>query len=195
MGVTRPGDCRRWKRFRSISTAPQVRDEVAPDQPPTAMKDEALNQDTVLLWIPPHRSRPRGVIELLMTLLLGVILVFAACDSKSAEKSYAAVYEVEVADQERFFVALATESQIEMAEKWMAEGRVGVLHGTVARGNGGFNDPYDWHLDPATVSFPDMAMEVCDGRPESDVQADVDYWVERIGYYCPWGARLVRRVV
>lgn len=162
--------------------------------PETAMTSLKANESSVLLWIPPHHSHPRGAAELLLAALLFVILFFVACDSERNDApSYAGLFEVEVAGEERFLLALASEDQVEMAMQRMQDGTVGVIHGSVVRGDGGFNDPYDWHLDPATVTFPDLAMEVCDGRPQF-VQDDLDYWVDTIQYYCPWGAQIVRRV-
>ena len=158
------------------------------------MNELNVNESNVLLWIPPHRFYPRGIAELLLAALLFVLLFFVACDHDGNDgASYAGVFEVEVTGQERFFIALNDEAQVDLAMQRMEEGTIGVIHGTVVRGDGGFNDPYAWHLDPATVTFPDMAMEVCDGRPQF-IQDDLDYWVDTVRYYCPWGAQIVRRV-
>lgn len=130
-----------------------------------------------------------------MKRLLWLVLLLAACDT-SGER-FEAVYEVEVGTfdgPERFHLAVATPTQAAIADEALASGRVGVVTGSVVRGDGGFNGGYSWHLDPATVAFPDLATEVCDGRPRSDVEADLDYWVDTVGMYCPWGAEVVRRV-
>ena len=127
-------------------------------------------------------------------LLLALLLALAACDT---EGSSLAVYDVEVDTldgPETFHVAVASDSQIADADAALAAGRVGVIHGTLAAGDGGVNDGYSWHLVPETVSFPDVAIEACDGRPRSDVEGDLDYWIDTVGIYCPWGARLTRRV-
>lgn len=58
--------------------------------------------------------------------------------------------------------------------------------GPVIAGNGGFNGPWSWHLDPARTRFVEAAIEVCDGRP-SDVEGDRAAYTQ----YCPWGARVV----
>ena len=60
--------------------------------------------------------------------------------------------------------------------------------GPLLRGDGGFNAPWAWHIDPAAVRFTEVAIEVCDGRP-SYVQEHVDDYLS-IGY-CPWGGRVV----
>ncbi|HYE57150.1 MAG TPA: hypothetical protein VD948_01545 [Rhodothermales bacterium] len=129
--------------------------------------------------------------RLLLAGLAGLLL--SACDSDSTPPPGVATFEVEV-NKERFYVAMATEAQAAEARTHLASGREGVLHGALVRGNGGFNTGYRWHLDPASVSFPDAAIEVCDGRPRSDVESDLDYWINTVRYYCPWGAKIVREV-
>ena len=66
---------------------------------------------------------------------------------------------------------------------------LGVVAGRIVRGDGGFNTPWSWHLDPASIEVPQVAIEVCDGRP-SMVQGDLDYWVDTVRTYCPWAARV-----
>lgn len=131
--------------------------------------------------------RSRSVIFLLAALAIG------ACD-REEQSPIRATYEVEVAGQESFRIGLVDDEQIAAAESMRTEGRRGIVHGRVRRGDGGFNDPYSWHLDPASVTFPDLAIEACDGRPHSDVERDVDYWVDNLMFYCPWGSRIVRRL-
>jgi hypothetical protein len=58
--------------------------------------------------------------------------------------------------------------------------------GPLRRGNGGFNAPWSWHLDPREVRMTEAAIEVCDGRPSYVEGHLADYPT-----YCPWGARIV----
>jgi hypothetical protein len=58
--------------------------------------------------------------------------------------------------------------------------------GPLRRGDGGFNAPWSWHLDPAEVRLVEAAIEVCDGLP-SYVEAHLSDYPR----YCPWGARIV----
>ena len=67
------------------------------------------------------------------------------------------------------------------------------VNGEIERGHGGFNTGYSWHLDPATVEFVDLTIEVCDGMP-SFVEENVDYFVDTVKQYCPWGAKVVSEV-
>lgn len=104
------------------------------------------------------------------------------------------VFEVEVAGQETFRIALLDPARIAAAEQMLDSGREGIVYGELARGDGGFNAPYSWHLQPETVTFPDLTAEACSGRPRSDVEADPDYWIDSLGTYCPWGSRIIARV-
>lgn len=65
--------------------------------------------------------------------------------------------------------------------------------GDLARGDGGFNAGYRWHLVPRSVRFVELAMELCDAAP-SWVESNVDEWVEDIRVYCPWQARVTERL-
>lgn len=62
--------------------------------------------------------------------------------------------------------------------------------GKLVRGDGGFNQPWGWHLDPASVRMAYISIELCDGRP-SMVQDDLEYWLGTVGTYCPWSSKVV----
>lgn len=106
----------------------------------------------------------------------------------------AAVFEVRVADQENFRFAVTDAERIAAAEAILAEGRETIVAGDLAHGDGAHNAPYSWHLVAESIHFPDQTIEACSGRPMSDVEADLDYWVDNLGRYCPWSARILRRV-
>jgi hypothetical protein len=60
--------------------------------------------------------------------------------------------------------------------------------GPLLRGDGGFNAPWSWHMDPEQVRLTEVAVEVCDGRP-SYVEENLDDFL-MVGY-CPWSGRIV----
>lgn len=129
-----------------------------------------------------------------MAALCGMVAAgAAACGDDIAAPADARVYELEVAG-ELFRVAITDSATAARAEQLLASGAANNVNGALRRGHGGFNAPYSWHMDPATIEFPDMTIEVCDGRPQSDVEQDVRYWVDTVGRYCPWGATVVRRI-
>lgn len=68
-----------------------------------------------------------------------------------------------------------------------------VVSGDLARGDGGFNTGYGWHIKPGTVALPDQASDECNGTP-SAVESDIDHWVDDIQRFCPAGSRIVREI-
>jgi len=68
-----------------------------------------------------------------------------------------------------------------------------IPNGPLLRGAGraNYNKPYNWHLDPEKTSMAEMTIELCDAEP-SFVEKNIDYFVDTVKHYCPWGARLIK---
>lgn len=62
--------------------------------------------------------------------------------------------------------------------------------GTLVKGDGGFNSPWSWHLDPSSVRMAEVSVELCDGTP-SFVEENLDYWLDTVHTYCPWSSKVV----
>lgn len=125
--------------------------------------------------------------------MVGVLVPASGCNENALQPGHAAVFEIDHVG-ERFHVAVGRESvEAELQEFAESGDTVPVLFGDLLPGDGGFNAPYDWHLDPATVEVVDLSIELCDGTP-SFVQEELDYWLESVTRYCPWGPTVVRRV-
>lgn len=111
----------------------------------------------------------------------------AACSNPAGPGERGADFVVDVAG-ERFVLRLTDPETIQLAE----DNRLGRNQrfplGPLRAGNGGFNAPWAWHLDPVATRFVETTAEVCDGLP-SYVQAHQDAYPS----YCPWGARVVAR--
>ena len=91
-------------------------------------------------------------------------------------------------DGQVFRILLRDSSVIAQARALVGAGSRRIVLGTLVRGNGGFNAPWNWHLDPDTVSLPEVAIELCDGCP-SDVEASgVNYGG---GTFCPWTSEII----
>jgi hypothetical protein len=89
---------------------------------------------------------------------------------------------------ERFVLRLTDPDAIRLAQANLDGANTRFPLGTVRRGNGGFNQPWSWHLDPAGTTLVDLAIEICDGRP-SYLETHLDEYPT----YCPWGGRVVER--
>lgn len=142
----------------------------------------------------PLARAGRAARAVTLALSAAVTLLAAACGDDHVTAPEWRVYEVMVGEQETFRIALANPQRVAEAEALLAAGTPRTVMGRVVPGDGGHNTGYSWHLDPATVEFVDATIEACSGRPRSDVEADVPYWVNVMRHYCPWSARIVARV-
>jgi hypothetical protein len=72
------------------------------------------------------------------------------------------------------------------------------ISGSIDYGNGGYNHNQDhwflWHFVPGEWELAEMAIEVCDGCPFSDIDADTAYWVGTLGIFCPWSGKPAREI-
>jgi len=68
------------------------------------------------------------------------------------------------------------------------------INGAIAGGNAlvNKNGPHNflWHFKLNEWTLADFSMEVCDGRPHSDIDLDTTYWLNTVGRFCPWGSRI-----
>jgi hypothetical protein len=121
---------------------------------------------------------------------LVLLLTVAACggDVASTRPTPAQEFVIEVAG-EQFRLRTTNLAAATALDERRRTGVLGVVSGRIVRGDGGFNAPWSWHLDPLSIEVPQASIELCDGRP-SMVQSDLDYWVDTVQRYCPWAARV-----
>ena len=62
--------------------------------------------------------------------------------------------------------------------------------GRLVIGNGGFNSPWSWHLDPDHVTTAEFAIELCDGTP-AEVERNLPYWLFQVETFCPWSRKVI----
>ncbi len=93
-----------------------------------------------------------------------------------------------VADAEEYRILLTDPEDIAAAERLLAgEEAPSIPSGVIVRGgDGGVNSGYSWHIDPDSVEFAEMTIEVCDGLP-SYVE-DGSLSGDR---FCPWSAEVI----
>jgi hypothetical protein len=134
-------------------------------------------------------ARHAGLAFLLIAALFG-----AGCDEAPTEPSpNDAVFRVQACQNQQFNVRITNPGVIQEAEQLIGAADQRILTGELRAGSGLFNRPYSWHMDPATVDFADLTIEVCDGCP-NDVQQNLDYWLNTVGRFCPWTSRIVSRI-
>jgi hypothetical protein len=88
---------------------------------------------------------------------------------------------------EQYKIELATPELVEHAQALLAgESVASIPNGIVVRDDPGPNAPWSWHIDPATLEFADMTIEVCDGIPSY-----VEDGTVTSDRFCPWSAQIV----
>ena len=119
-------------------------------------------------------------------------VTLAACDDEAAGPVEAATFVIAV-ENEQFRVRIEDAGAIAEARSLITSGVAKNISGEILRGANGINSGYSWHLKPSSVEFADMTIELCDGMP-SYVEENVDYYVDTVKRYCPWGARVMSEV-
>jgi len=136
----------------------------------------------------------RGVVRTGFAALLALVAGVAAgaCGEDSpAGPGEARTFVVQVGE-ETFRIRLRDPERIARARRIVAgQEPQRIVIGPVRRGDGGFNAPWRWHLDPDSTEFAEVTIELCDGTP-SYLEAHLDEWLATVRTYCPWGSRLVR---
>jgi len=89
--------------------------------------------------------------------------------------------------REGFIVKMTNPATIQQAIDDLNGQRRLIVSGIVNSGNGGFNSPWNWHLDSATIILNENFIELCDARP-SYVETHLAEWLGQ--RYCPWVARV-----
>lgn len=126
----------------------------------------------------PHSSR-------IVTAAAVVALTLAIAGCVSGPEPTVVTFEV--AGGEQFKVELATPELVAHAKGLLAgESLAAIPNGVVVRGDSGVNEPWSWHIDPSTLEFANVTIEVCDGIPQY-----VEDEIVTSDRFCPWSARVV----
>ncbi len=134
---------------------------------------------------------------LVAPLALWLLNACGGCNGGKLPRYYAD-FVVRVED-ERFVIRLVRPDQIQTARQILQTGQQKIVIGSLKEGHGGFNRDvvtnrwWSWHLDPSTVTFAEAAIELCDGRP-SFIEENLNYWLNTVRSFCPWGSVLEREL-
>jgi hypothetical protein len=86
---------------------------------------------------------------------------------------------------ERYSVFITNQKAIEQVYAVQkGESQATIPSGRIVRGSVPYNQPWSWHIDSEDIGMAEFTIELCDGKP-SHVEADLDYWVETVGFFCP----------
>ena len=131
-------------------------------------------------------QHPLGSMKRISVRILVFALSLTACSSNPVAPSQHYEYLVLV-NGERFVVRATDPATNRALEARRLSKKSGIIAGVIAKGDGSFNAPWQWHLVPESIAVPDVTIELCDGTP-SMVEANVDAWMANTPRFCPWGA-------
>ena len=102
------------------------------------------------------------------------------------------------ARDKEFIFQLADEDKIAHARRIVSGEETDRVHvmGRIQKRPQPYNPDWDYHLDPNTITFFNMAIEVCD----ANMQYVEDHLDEACGaflpgcFWCPWDSRVVREI-
>jgi hypothetical protein len=119
----------------------------------------------------------------------GLITLLFGCDSENPVEQPTGQYFVVQVVNEQFTMLVTDPATIQLAIANF-EGK-NQMHptGSVMPGNGGFNQPWDWHYVPESVRMAEISIEVCDGLP-SYVNTHLNDFIA-VGY-CPWSGKILK---
>jgi hypothetical protein len=96
----------------------------------------------------------------------------------------------------RFVFKLTNPTKIDAARGILNAGRRRSVEGVIVKERAPYNPEWSFHLDPASIGFFEVQIEVCD--------ANVTYVEEHLdevggstlprNFWCPWSSRLVAEV-
>ena len=120
-------------------------------------------------------------------LAVPLLVTGAACASEEPDTGPGPTVAVIQVIDEEYRIELATPALIDHAQRLLAGEDVATIpNGKIVRDDPSVNGPWSWHIDPATIEFADLTMEVCDGLP-----SDVEDGTLTSDFYCPWAAEVV----
>jgi hypothetical protein len=70
--------------------------------------------------------------------------------------------------------------------------------GLLVTGSGGFNKnnthEFKWHFKEDDWNLADVTIEIYDGKPYTDVDVDLSYWLNTVERFGPWGSYIKRKL-
>ena len=138
-----------------------------------------------------------GFVQMIKKVAVILVVVFLfispfGCSDRTTETQLSggilATFDVEGEEYKIFVKNPDTIAQILALEK--GESQAKIPSGRVIGKKVSYNAPWSWHIDPYDIEMAELTIEVCSGRP-SDVEKDLDYWVNNVGRFCPWSAVLI----
>ncbi|KAN0040825.1 hypothetical protein ACTFIV_003361 [Dictyostelium citrinum] len=129
----------------------------------------------------------------LLAVLVSLLLAFSAI--AQCEQAY---FAFKTHHDKDFVFKLTDDKKIKVARDILSGKETETVHvmGRIKKSRQDYNPSYSYHLDPETVTFFSMAIEVCD----ASLEYVEDHLDEACGaflpgcFYCPWASKLTREI-
>ena len=73
-----------------------------------------------------------------------------------------------------------------------------IVTGQLISGSGGYNKnasyEFKWRFKEDDWQFTEVSAEIFDGRPYSDVDTNIDYWLNIVKRFAPWSSYIKREI-
>jgi hypothetical protein len=73
-----------------------------------------------------------------------------------------------------------------------------IVNGLLVSGNGGYNKnsshSFKWRFKEDDWQLTDLSIEIYDGRAYSDVDTDINYWLNTVKRFAPWGSYIKKEI-
>jgi len=100
-------------------------------------------------------------------------------------------------NESNFIVATNNEDLIEQCYEQLEvpeDDRLLHINGFLDQGDGGINNPWNWHIIPNEWILSEMSIGGCNGSP-FDVENNLDYWINNVGQLCNWGSYIKNEII
>ena len=121
-----------------------------------------------------------------------LVIVFTAVPVSAQQGEPSAAYFVfdSPPATDTFVIKLTDPQKIQQARDIIRTGAHNIVSGTLIKQPVYYNSPWSYHLDPKTIGFPELAVEVCDANMRYlENNLDIAY-----SSWCPWNSRLVKEI-
>lgn len=133
----------------------------------------------------------RPCVSVLLTAVLIALLFGFSCTTSEGPELKGGVLATFDVQGERYSIFIMNSETIEQVvalSKGQSDARI--PSGRLLRGQVSYNKPWHWYIDSQDIVMAEITIELCDGRP-SDLENNLDYWIDTVGRFCPWSARLM----
>jgi hypothetical protein len=129
-----------------------------------------------------------GLTALLISVVLAAVLALSGCtQSENLEGGILVTFDV-VGEEYGIFIT-NEETIADVLAVQNGQSQATIPSGLIVDGALSYK-PWSWHIDSEDIHMAEFTIELRDGTP-SQVEENLDYWLDSVKRFCPWGAEIV----